>query len=142
LSRSDARSPAVGAVVSLDRARGRESAQAADAALRKGKSWGPPHGVPVTLKDGHEVAGLRTTLGTQELDHLAQADGAVAARLRAAGAILLGRTNVAPWLADYQSANPAFGRTNNPWNLERTAGRSSGGGAARGAAGTTPIDIR
>ncbi len=141
LARIDAHNPALNAVVSLDRAGARERAGAADAALRKGKPWGPLHGVPLTLKDGHEVAGLRTTVGTRELDHVAGADGAVAARLRAAGAILLGHTNVSPWLGDYQSANPLFGRTNNPWNLERTAGGSGGGAAAAVAAGMTPIEI-
>jgi amidase len=96
----------------------------------------------MTLKDGHDVAGLRTTLGTVELDRLADEDGAVTARLRAAGAIIIGHTNVAAWLADYlQSANPVFGRTANPWDTERTAGGSSGGAAAALAAGMTPLEI-
>src|SRR5262249_57468455 len=116
LARIDAHNPKLNAVVSLDRSRAREMAEKADAALRKGKSSGPLHGVPLTLKDGHEVAGLRTTIGTRELDHLAGADGAVASRLRAAGAILLGHTNVSPWLADYQTANPLFRRPHHPCN--------------------------
>jgi amidase len=95
----------------------------------------------MTLKDGHDVAGVRTTIGTPDLDWIAEHDGTVAARLRAAGAIILGHTNVAPYLADYQSANEIFGRTANPWDTERTAGGSSGGAAAALAAGLTPLEV-
>jgi amidase len=96
----------------------------------------------MTLKDAHDVAGLRTTVGTVELDRTADADGTVAARLRAAGAILIGHTNVAAWLADpLQTDNPVFGRTCNPWDAERTPGGSSGGAAAAVAAGMTPLDV-
>jgi len=129
------------AVVSVDAARARAEADAADAALGRGEVRGPLHGVPMTLKDGNDVAGLRTTVGTRELDRIATEDGAVAARLRAAGAVVFGHTNVAPWLADYQTANPVFGRTANPWNPARTAGGSSGGAAAAVAAGMTPLEI-
>ncbi|MGH2555359.1 MAG: amidase family protein, partial [Actinomycetota bacterium] len=118
--------PALGAIVSLDPDRARERAEAADASLARGEIWGPLHGVPVTLKDGHDVAGMRTTVGTEVLDRVPSEDGTVAARLRAAGAIIMGHTNVPPWLADYQTANPIFGRTANPWDLERTPGGSSG----------------
>ena len=141
LARIDERDPTLTAVVSIDREAARTRAREADAALARGEVWGPLHGVPMTLKDGHDVAGLRTTLGTKELDRVAGEDGAVAARLRAAGAILFGHTNVAPWLADYQSSNPLFGRTSNPWNPERTAGGSSGGAAAALAAGMTPLEV-
>jgi amidase len=99
------------------------------------------HGVPMTLKDALDIATLRTTVGTHELDRVAAEDGAVAARLRAAGANLIGHTNVPPWLADYQSANPLFGRTNNPWDLARTPGGSSGGAAAAVATGMTPLEF-
>src|SRR2546422_5194640 len=117
-------------------------AQRADAAQRRGEIWGPLHGVPMTLKDGHDVAGLRTTLGTAQLDRVADEDGTVAARLRAAGAIIIGHTNVAAWLADpLQTANPLFGRTANPWDPERTPGGSSGGAAAALAAGMTPLEV-
>jgi amidase len=129
------------AVVSVDVEAARERAREADAALGRGEVWGPLHGVPMTLKDGHDVAGLRTTLGTSELDRVAVEDGTVAARLRSAGAIIFGHSNVPPWLADYQSANPLFGRTSNPWNSGRTAGGSSGGAAAALAAGMTPLEI-
>lgn len=129
------------AVVSLDVDGARKAAKAADAAFRRGKIRGPLHGVPMTLKDGLDVAGLRTTIGSSQFDRVATEDSAVAARLRAAGAIIIGHTNVPPMLADYQSANPIFGRTNNPWDSARTAGGSSGGAAAAVAAGMTPLEI-
>jgi amidase len=141
LERIERHNPALNAVVSLDPQRAREQAAAADADLRRGVVRGPLHGVPMTLKDGHDVAGLRTTVGTPVLDRVADTDGTVAARLRAAGAVIVGHTNVPPWLADYQSANPIFGTTSNPWDLERTAGGSSGGAAAALAAGLTPLEV-
>ena len=141
LERIAERNPSLNAVVSLDVEGARAAAQAADDALAAGEPLGTLHGVPITLKDGHEVAGLRTTLGTHELDHVATADGTVASRLRRAGAIIVGHTNVAPWLADYQTDNPIFGRTNNPWDVSRTPGGSSGGAAAAVASGMTPIEI-
>lgn len=141
LERIDERNPTLNAVVSVDAPRARAAAKRADEARKRGRPLGPLHGVPITLKDGHDVAGLRTTLGTRELDRVATEDGTVAARLIAAGAIILGHTNVAPWLSDYQSANPVFGRTSNPWDSTRTAGGSSGGGAAAVAAGMTPFDV-
>jgi amidase len=141
LARIERRNPELNAVVSLDIESARRQAEAADVALARGEIRGPLHGVPLTLKDGNDVAGLRTTLGTELFDRVADEDGTVAARLRAAGAILIGHTNVAPLLADYQSANAIFGRTSNPWNLGRTAGGSSGGAAAAVAAGMTPLEI-
>lgn len=141
LERIEQRNPTLNAVVSLDAERAHAAAKAADAALRRGEVWGPLHGIPMTLKDGHDVAGLRTTLGTAQFDRIAGEDGTVAARFRAAGAIVIGHTNVPPYLADYQSANPLFGRTANPWNTDRTAGGSSGGAAAALAAGMTPLEV-
>jgi amidase len=103
---------------------------------------GALHGVPFTLKDAHATAGMRTTTGFPPLaDYIPQADSTVAARLKAAGGILIGKTNVAMMLGDFQSNNPIFGRTNNPWNIERTPGGSSGGAAAALASGMTPFDI-
>ncbi|WP_344172919.1 amidase family protein [Kribbella lupini] len=135
------RNEAVNAVVSLDVEGARERAIEDDRALAAGQPIGPLHGVPMTLKDAHDVAGLRTTVGAPELDRVATADGAIAARLRAAGANLIGHTNVPAWLADYQSANAIFGRTSNPWDVSRTCGGSSGGAAAAVAAELTPAEI-
>ncbi len=133
--------PALNAVVTLDSDRAREQARLADAALARGEVWGLLHGLPFTLKDAHATAGMRTTTGFSPLDHVPQKDSTITARLKAAGGILIGKTNVAAMLADFQSNNPIFGRTNNPWNLDRTSGGSSGGAAAAIAAGMTPFDI-
>ena len=141
LERIERLNPVLNAIVSLDVLRARKTARAADEALARGENWGPLHGVPMTLKDGHDVAGLRTTLGTQLVDRVADANGTVADRLQNAGAIILGHSNVAPWLADYQTVNPIFGRTRNPWDLARTPGGSSGGAAAAVAAGLTPLEV-
>jgi amidase len=141
LDRIGTHNAALTAVVSLDPDRALRAARAADEALARGDDVGPLHGVPMTLKDGHDVAGLRTTIGAPELDRVADEDGTVAARLQAAGAVIMGHTNVAAWLADHQSANPIFGSTSNPWDTTRTAGGSSGGAAAALAAGMTPLDV-
>jgi amidase len=142
LAQIDAHNPALNAIVTIDAERAYERAREADAALARGELWGPLHGVPFTLKDAHATAGMRTTTGFPPLaDYVPQEDSTVTARLKAAGGILMGKTNVAMMLADYQSANPIFGRTNNPWNVERTPGGSSGGAAAALAAGMTPFEI-
>jgi amidase len=142
LARIDERNGALDAVVSLDVQRARDAAGEADDALARGIELGPLHGVPMTLKDGHDVAGLRTTVGLDAFDRIAHEDGTVAARLRAAGAVIIGHTNVAAGLGDHsQSANPLFGRTANPWDTSRTPGGSSGGAAAAVAAGLTPADV-
>jgi len=141
LARIDELNPKLNALVSLDVAAARRAAQAADGALLRGEAVGPLHGVPLTLKDGHDVQGLRTTVGTPLFDRVASEDGSVAARLRAAGAILIGHSNVPPFLSDYQTDNPIFGRTQNPWDLARTPGGSSGGAAAALAAGLTPLEV-
>src|SRR4051794_5186167 len=134
--------PALNAIVTLDIDGARERARAADAALARGELWGPLHGVPVTLKDCHTTAGLRTTAGYPPLsDYIPTEDGTVAARLRRAGAMIIGKTNVPTLAMDPQTDNPIFGRTNNPWNLERTPGGSSGGAAAALAAGMTPLEV-
>ena len=134
--------PEINAVVSLDLERARERADAADAALARGNLWGPLHGVPMTLKDTYEVAGLRTTSGApQYADHVPAHDSEVARRLLGAGAVIFGKTNV-PYLAgDLQTFNQIFGTTNNPWDLTRTPGGSSGGAAAAVAAGLTSCEV-
>ena len=130
------------AIVTLDEDGARRRALDADAALRRGEIWGPLHGIPITLKDSHSTAGMRTTAGFPPLaNYVPREDGTVAARLKAAGAIILGKTNVPTLLTQPQTDNPIFGRTNNPWNLERTPGGSSGGAAAAVSAGLIPLDI-
>ena len=136
------RNPALNAIVTLDEEGARKRAAEADAAMSRGEMWGPLHGVPMTLKDGHSVEGMRTTAGYPPLaDYVPSEDGTVAARLKEAGAIIIGKTNVSPRLLDIQSYNDIFGRTNNPYNLERTPGGSSGGAAAALAAHLTPLEI-
>ena len=129
------------AIVTMDAEGARDRARVADEALTRGEVWGPLHGIPFTLKDAHATAGMRTTSGFPPLDHVPDEDGTVAARLKAAGGILLGKTNLAALLADFQSSNPIFGRTNNPWDAARTPGGSSGGAAAALASGMTPFEI-
>jgi amidase len=134
--------PTLNAIITMDAEHAHEQAREADEALARGEVWGPLHGVPFTLKDAHATAGMRTTTGFPPLaNYVPKEDSTVTARLKAAGGILIGKTNVAMMLADYQSNNPVFGRTNNPWNIERTPGGSSGGAAAALAAGMTPFEI-
>ncbi|MER8382553.1 amidase [Mesorhizobium sp. M1399] len=142
LAQIDRHNEAVNAVVTLDREGARQRAGKADEAQARGEALGPLHGVPFTLKDTHETAGMRTTVGFPAFaDHLVTADSPVVARLKAAGGILVGKTNVATMLSDWQSSNPLFGRTGNPWDLQRTAGGSSGGAAAALSAGMTPFEV-
>jgi amidase len=134
--RIDAINPRINAVVTLMREEALARAKEADAARSKGDFFGPLHGVPITIKDAFDVKGVRTTFGNPAFkDHIPTRDSAVVERLRRAGAILLGMTNVPFMLADYQSYNDIFGQTNNPWDLTRTPGGSTGGGAAALAAG-------
>lgn len=142
LAQIDGHNEAVNAVISLDREGARERAKKADAAQARGEAPGPLHGVPFTLKDMHETAGMKTTVGFPPFaDYVAKRDSPVVARLKAAGGLLMAKTNVAIMLSDWQSSNPLFGRTSNPWNLQRTAGGSSGGAAAAICAGMTPFDV-
>jgi len=118
-----------------------ERARAADEARARRDWWGPFHGVPCTIKDTFEVAGVTTTAGSPTLrSHVPARDAAVAARLRAAGMIILGKTNVPLFAGDWQSYNAVYGQTNNPWDVTRTPGGSTGGGAAALAAGLTYLE--
>jgi amidase len=142
LDRIATHNPALNAVAMLQAQWAKGQARDADAALARGERWGALHGVPFLLKDVHETAGMKTTVGFPPFaDYVPNEDSTVVRRLKAAGAVLTGKTNVAVLLADYQSSNSLFGRTSNPWSLERTAGGSSGGAAAAIAAGMTPFDI-
>ncbi|MGB7412694.1 MAG: amidase [Thermosynechococcaceae cyanobacterium] len=134
--------PKLNAICTLDKENAQARAKQADAALAKGENWGPLHGIPVTLKDIFETAGLKTTAGYLPLkDYVPQQDATVVARLRAAGAIILGKTNLAELGGDFQSTNSLFPRVNNPWNLDYTPGGSSGGSAAAVAAGLSALDL-
>jgi len=129
------------AVVVRDFTRAREAARAADARLAAGETVGPLHGVPMTIKESYDVAGLPTTWGVPALrDNVAQSDAEVVARLKRAGVILLGKTNVPFNLGDFQSYNEIYGVTRNPWDRARTPGGSSGGSAAALAAGLAALE--
>jgi len=142
LARIDRLNPKLNAIVTLAREAALNRAREADAALAKGNLWGPLHGVPCTIKDTFETEGLLTTAGAPELKaHIPKADAVAVARLRAAGMVLLGKSNVPYMAGDYQSFNALFGTTNNPYDLTRTPGGSTGGGAAALAAGLGYLTI-
>ena len=129
------------AIVTRDFERARQQARAADAARKRGKR-GALLGLPMTLKESINVTGLKTTVGLTEFaGFVSKHDAPATTRVRAAGAIVFGKTNVPPVLADWQSDNPVFGRTVNPWDAGRTPGGSTGGGAAALAAGLTPLEV-
>jgi amidase len=142
LERIEAVNPKLNAVVQTTGDAALARARAADAALARGDVWGPLHGVPMTIKDSLATAGVVTAAGTPGLaDHVPERDATVVARLRAAGAILLGKTNVPEVTLRFITDNHVYGRTNNPWDLERTPAGSSGGAAAIVAACGSPFDI-
>lgn len=139
------RNPQVNAIVTLDAEGALQQAGEVDRRLARSNERDdlpPMLGVPITLKDCHETAGMRTTAGYAPLaNYIPKEDGTVAARMRAAGAIIMGKTNVSELLTFAQTFNDLFGRTNNPWNPERTPGGSSGGAGAAVASLMTPLDI-
>ncbi|MEN9539318.1 MAG: hypothetical protein RLZZ126_1553 [Pseudomonadota bacterium] len=142
LQRIDRYNPAINAVVCERRDVARARADAADAALARGESWGPLHGLPMTVKESYNLAGLPTHWGLAHFkDNVARQDALAVQRLQAAGAIVFGKTNVPVELADFQSYNPIYGTTENPWMKGRTPGGSSGGSAAALAAGFTPLEM-
>jgi amidase len=142
LARIGAVNPRLNAVVEFRGEQALEEALAADEATAGGGRLGPLHGVPMTVKDSFDVAGLRTTWGNPAFkDHVAAADATVVRRLRAAGAVVVGKTNVAFMLGDFgQTANELHGVTSNPWDLARSPGGSSGGAAAAVAAGMSFLE--
>lgn len=132
----------INAIATLDREKALKTAKEADEVLANGENWGALHGVPVTIKDTIETAGLLTTAGYPPLkNYVPQQDATTVARLKAAGAIIFAKTNSAKLAGDYQTNNPLFGQTNNPWNLDYTVGGSSGGSAAAIAAGFSPLEL-
>ena len=133
--------PALNAIVEPDFERAKTQAQAADAQRARGDD-APLLGLPMTLKESINVRGLRTTAGMEHWkDFRAEHDAPVTTRVKAAGAVVMAKTNVPQMLADWQSTNPVYGRTNNPWDVTRTPGGSTGGGAAALAAGLTPLEF-
>lgn len=142
LERIDEVNPALNAVVQLAADRALDEAGAADRALTRGESHGALHGVPMTIKDSFDTAGVISTGGTKgRIAFVPERDATVVARLREAGAILLGKTNTPELTLSYDTNNLIYGRTNNPYDLGRSPGGSSGGAVAILAAGGTPFDI-
>ncbi|HKC96905.1 MAG TPA: amidase, partial [Methylomirabilota bacterium] len=141
LARVEKHDGALNAVVVRDVDRARTRARAADRALARRQSWGPLHGVPMTIKESYDVAGLPTTWGVPAYAKNVATKNAVAVdRLLGAGVVLFGKTNVPLFLADWQSYNAIYGTTNNPWDVARAPGGSSGGSAAALAAGLTGLE--
>ena len=141
LERVDRFNPALNALVVDDRKAALARARAADRALAKGEVWGPLHGLPMTVKESFDLAGQPTTWGNlPRKGHVAERDALAVQRLKAAGAVVFGKSNVPLNLADFQSYNAVYGTTNNPWDLTRGPGGSSGGSAAMVAAGLSALE--
>jgi amidase len=142
LKRIEKYNPSLNAIVTLTREEAMLRAREADEASARGEVWGPLHGVPCTVKDCFEMACVRTTAGSPELaNYIPKGDAVAVERLRKAGAVILGHTNVPLMLSDWQSFNDVFGTTNNPWDLGKTPGGSTGGGAAAVAAGLSFLSL-
>ncbi len=142
LERIEIHNPSVNAVISVDAVGARRRAEQADVARSRGQLWGPLHGLPMTVKDAYATAGMRTTVGSRALARwVPDEDALIVRRLRDAGAIVFGKTNVPPLELDVQTYNPLFGTTNNPWDLARTPGGSSGGSAVAVAAGLSALEL-
>ena len=142
LSQIEGANPRLNAVVLVLADAARRAAREADAALARGDSLGPFHGVPMTVKDAWEVAGVPSTGGTLgRASYIPRNDATVIARMRGAGAIPIGMTNLPEMSMAFESDNLVHGRTNNPYDVARTPGGSGGGGGAAIAAGMSPIEI-
>src|SRR5437867_9558895 len=140
LARIDAIDRHLHAYCTVARDSARAAARAAEAALVRRDPLGLLHGVPVSIKDNIETAGIRTTYGSRAFEHFVPAEDAVVVeRLKAAGAIVLGKTSLPEFAAKGVTDPPLFGHTRNPWALDRVPGGSSGGAGAAGAAGLGPI---
>ena len=142
LRRIDEVNPKLNAVVQLASERAMDEARAADAALARGESLGPLHGVPITIKDSHDTEGIVSTGGTMgRKNFVPEADATAVARMRAAGAIVLGKTNTPELTLSFETNNLVYGQTNNPYDVGRTPGGSSGGAGAIIAAGGSAMDL-
>jgi len=132
----------VNAVVAMDVEAARARAAQADKALAQGQIWGPLHGLPMTVKDVYEVVGMPATSGDPNLkNHIPKRNAIAVQRLIDAGAIVFGKTNTPFYAADSQTYNKIYGTTNNPWDLTRTPGGSSGGSAVALAMGFTSLEL-
>ncbi len=141
LSQIERENPAINAIVTPDYERARRTAQEADAARKRGEDR-PLLGLPLTIKDCINVRELPTTSGVRARARAIPAEDALlVARVREAGGVIMGKTNVPPYASEWQANNRLFGRTNNPWDLTRSPGGSTGGGAAALAAGMTPLEF-
>lgn len=141
LQRVDQINPDLNAIIVDIRDEARVAARAADAALAKGKDLGPFHGVPTTVKESYNVAGTPTTWGNPDWrENIATEDAIGVTKLKEAGAVVFGKTNVPLMLADFQSYNEVYGTCNNPYDLTRGPGGSSGGSAAALASGMTGLE--
>jgi amidase len=142
LERVDRVNPSLNAIVIDDRVAARKAAKAADRAQAKGAALGPLHGVPITVKESFNLTGQQTTWGYPTMvGNVAAEDALAVQRLKAAGAVVFGKTNIPIALADFQSYNAVYGTTNNPWDVTRGAGGSSGGSAAAIAAGLSALEF-
>jgi amidase len=142
LARIDSLDKSINSVVTIDADRARADADEADKLLARGEARGTLHGVPMTIKDSLQTRGMRTTSGAPDLaNFVPQEDAWPVARVREAGAVIFGKTNLPIYAGDLQSYNDVFGTTNNPYDLTRTPGGSSGGSAAALACGFTPLEI-
>ena len=142
LERVERFNPQLNAVVTLDVERARRRAGEADEALMRGESWGPLHGLPMTIKELFETQGFRWTAGDPQFaERVAEVNAPAVGRLIAAGAVVFGTTNSPLNGMDVQTYNDVFGTTNNPWDLERAPGGSSGGTAVTLATGMSALDI-
>jgi amidase len=134
--------PKLNAVVQLSSEIALEGARKADTALSRGEAVGPLHGVPITLKDSHDTVDFVSTGGMKgRASYKPAQDGTAVARLRAAGAIVIGKTNTPELTYSFETDNLVYGRTNNPYDASRSPGGSSGGAAAIVAAGGSPLDL-
>ncbi len=142
VERNDALHPQINAIVTLDIERAVASANASDQRRMANEDVGELDGLPMTIKDAIAVAGVRSTGGAIELEHhVPERDAEVVTKVRDAGAVIFGKTNLPRWSGDVQAFNEIFGTTNNPWNLDCGPGGSSGGASAAIASGLTALDI-
>jgi len=142
LARISAHNKSLNAIVTIDEEHALQQARRADQERAQGQNQGLLHGIPITIKDSFQTAGMRTTSGFPPLkNYIPDKDAFTVARLKAAGAIIIGKTNLPMLAGDFQCKNPIFGRSNNPWDETRTTGGSTGGGAAAIATGMSALEL-